>query len=208
MPAFAGITKNMPPTIYYMRHGETDWNVGGRLQGQQEVALNARGRRQGAHCGEILRDLFARDGRDPAALDYLSSPLGRARQTMELAHPALGLKPDGYRIEPRLIEISFGQWEGFTIPELRRRDPQAVAAREHDKWHFQPPGGESYEKMSARVRDWYQSLRRDCVVSAHGGTARGLMASLGIAKPAAAPLLDIAQGVVYVFEGERLTRYA
>ena len=63
-----------PPTIYYMRHGETDWNVEGRLQGQQEVALNARGRAQGAHCGEILRELFAREGRDPAALDYVSSP--------------------------------------------------------------------------------------------------------------------------------------
>ena len=197
-----------PPTIYYIRHGETDWNVEGRLQGQQEIALNARGRAQGAHCGEILRDLFAQRSRDPASLDYVSSPLTRARDTMELARTALGLKPDGYRSEPRLIEISFGQWEGFTIPELRRRDPQAVAAREHDKWHFQPPGGESYKSMSARVRDWYQSLRADTVVTAHGGTARGLMAHLGFAKPAAAPLLDIAQGVVYVFEGERLTRYA
>ena len=197
-----------PPTIYYIRHGETDWNVEGRLQGQQEVALNARGRAQGAHCGEILRELFARRSRDPASLDYVSSPLARARETMELARPALGLKPDGYGIEPRLIEISFGQWEGYTIAELVRRDQQGVAAREHDKWHFRPPGGESYEQMSARVRDWYQSLRADTVVTAHGGTARGLIAHLGIAKPAAAPLLDIAQGVVYVFEGERLTRYA
>ena len=195
------------PTIYYIRHGETEWNVEGRLQGQQDVPLNARGRAQGAHCGEILRDLFARDGRDPASLDYVSSPLSRARQTMELARPALGLKPDGYRIEPRLIEICFGQWEGFTIAQLRTRDPQRIAAREHDKWHFEPPGGESYERMSARMRDWHQGLRRDSVVTAHGGTARGLIAYLGIAKPAAAPLLDIAQGVVYVFAGERLTRY-
>ena len=197
-----------PPTIYYMRHGETDWNVEGRLQGQQEVALNARGRAQGAHCGEILRELFAREGRDPAALDYVSSPLGRARQTMELARPALGLEPDGYRIEPRLVEICFGQWEGFTIAELRGRDPQGVAAREYDKWHFVAPGGESYEMVAARMREWHASLQRDTVVTAHGGTARGLMAYLGIAKPAAAPLIDIAQGVVYVFEDERLTRYA
>ena len=197
-----------PPTIYYIRHGETDWNVEGRLQGQHDVPLNGRGRAQGAHCGEILRDLFARDGRDPASLDYVSSPLSRARQTMELARPALGLKPDGYRTEPRLIEICFGQWEGFTIAQLRTRDPQRIAAREHDKWHFEPPGGESYEKMSARMRDWYQGLRRDSVVTAHGGTARGLIAYLGIAKPAAAPLLDIEQGMVYVFRGENLTRYA
>jgi probable phosphoglycerate mutase len=156
----------------------------------------------------VLRDLFARDGRDPATLDYVSSPLGRARQTMELARPALGLAADGYAIEPRLTEISFGQWEGFTIAQLRNRDPQRIAQREHDKWHFLAPGGESYKAVSERMRGWYDGLNRDTVVTAHGGTARGLMASLGIAKPAAAPLIDIAQGVIYVFEGGKLTRYA
>ena len=196
------------PTIYYIRHGETDWNVEARLQGQQDIPLNARGCAQGTHCGEILRDLFVRDGRDPAALDYVSSPLQRARATMELARAGLGLPPEGYRIDPRLTEICFGRWEGFTIAELQTRDPQGVVARAHDKWDFVPPGGESYKVVAARMREWYAGLERDTVVAAHGGTARGLMASLGIAKPAAAPLIDIAQGVVYVFEGERLTRYA
>ncbi len=196
------------PTIYYMRHGETDWNVERRLQGQKDIPLNARGRAQGAHCGEILRDLFAREGRDPVALDYVSSPLGRARATMELARAGLGLPPDGYAVDPRLIEIGFGQWQGYTIAELHLRDPQRIAAREHDKWHFVPPGGESYRMVAARMGVWHASLTRDTVVAAHGGTARGLMAFLGIAKPAAAPLLDIAQGVIYVFEGDKLTRYA
>jgi broad specificity phosphatase PhoE len=58
------------------------------------------------------------------------------------------------------------------------------------------------------MRVWYESLTRDTVATAHGGTCRGLIAHLGLAKPAAAPLVDIAQGVVYVFQGERLTRYA
>jgi broad specificity phosphatase PhoE len=197
-----------PPVIYYIRHGETDWNVEGRLQGHHDVPLNARGRAQATLCGEILRDLFARDGRDPESLDYVSSPLGRARQTMELARIALGLVAGGYAIEPRLTEISFGDWEGFTIAELRNRDPQRIAQREHDKWHFIAPGGESYKAVSERMHAWYGGLTRDVVVTAHGGTARGLMASLGIAKPAAAPLIDIAQGVAYVFQGETLTRYA
>ncbi len=196
------------PTVFYIRHGETDWNVEGRLQGHQDVPLNARGLTQGTRCGEILRDLFAREGRDPALFNFVSSPLGRARQTMELVRATLGLAPHDYRIDSRLIEISFGQWEGFTIAELRSRDAERVALREHDKWRFVPPGGESYERMASRMRGWYADLAADTVVAAHGGTARGLIATLGIAKPAAAPLLDIAQGVVYVFEGEKLTRYA
>src|SRR5450755_4701172 len=76
--------------------------------------------------------------------------------------------------------------------KLHVRDPGRLAQREHDKWHFVPPGGESYEMVSARIAEWYESFANDTVVTAHGGTARGLIAHLGIAKPAAAPLLDIA----------------
>jgi len=196
------------PTVYFIRHGQTEWNVTGRLQGLRDIPLNLHGHTQAAHCGEILRDLFARDGRNPADLGYVSSPLGRARETMALARPALGLPAEGYEIDQRLAEISFGEWEGFTIAQLHERDPQHIAQREHDKWNFVPPGGESYLRVSARMGRWYESLEHDTVATAHGGTARGLMAYLGIAKPAAAPLVDIAQGVVYVFQGDRMTRYA
>jgi probable phosphoglycerate mutase len=61
----------MSRILYYLRHGETDWNVEGRLQGQRDIPLNARGRAQGFHCGEILRDLFARDGLAAGALDII-----------------------------------------------------------------------------------------------------------------------------------------
>jgi probable phosphoglycerate mutase len=196
------------PTVFYVRHGETDWNVAGRLQGHRDIPLNEKGRGQAVHCGAVLRDLFARDGRDPAGLDYLSSPLGRATETMELLRPVLGLPAQGYDRDPQLIEIAFGDWEGSTIALLHQNDPVRISQREHDKWHFLPPGGESYEMCAARMRAWYDGLTGDAVVTSHGGTCRGLMACLGIAKPALAPLIDIIQGEVYVFQGDKLTRYA
>ncbi|AXK80979.1 histidine phosphatase family protein [Pseudolabrys taiwanensis] len=196
------------PTVFYIRHGETDWNVAGRLQGRRDIELNERGREQARHCGAVLRDLLARDGRDPSTLDFVSSPMVRARETMELARGALGLAPDAYAVDEALAEISFGDWEGFTIAQLHYSDPARISQREHDKFHFLPPGGESYEMVMARMGRWYEGLTRDTVAVAHGGTARGLMAHLGIARPAAAPLIDIVQGVVYVFEGDKLTRYA
>jgi probable phosphoglycerate mutase len=195
------------PTLYYIRHGQTAWNVTGRLQGRHDEPLNTRGHEHGRHCGEILRGMFAREGINPAALNYISSPLGRACETMKLLRPMLGLPAEGYAIDQRLAEIAFGEWEGFTIAQLHERDPVRIAQREHDKWNFIPPGGESYKHVSERMGRWYASLENDTVATAHGGTARGLMAYLGIAAPAAAPLADIAQGVVYVFQGERMTKY-
>ena len=114
----------------------------------------------------------------------------------------------GYRVDARLTEISFGTWEGFTTDELRARWPQAVEARECDKWNYTPPGAESYATMSLRVHAWYQELTRDTVVVAHGGVLRGLLVQLGIATSKEAPFMDVTQGVVFVIARKSIARYA
>ena len=198
------------PLFYFMRHGETDWNVEGRLQGQHDIPLNTVGYGQAAACGEILRDLLARDGHDPHAFDYVASPLMRARKTMELVRAELGLDVAGYRVEARLAELAFGRWEGLTFAELKRNpaDVQALATREHDRWGFRAPGGESYADLLARVRQWQETVARDTIVVAHGGVARTLIVQFGVEPPAAAAVHSIEQDVVYQFAPGRLTRYA
>jgi len=196
------------PTLYYVRHGLTDWNAEQRLQGRRDVPLNRDGRAQALRCGEILRELFERDGRAPQDLDYVSSPLVRASETMELMRAALGLQPGGYRVDARLAEIAFGEWEGLTYEEVLASDPDVVGRRESDKWRFLPPGGESYAQLTLRLRAWYETVAADTVVAAHGGTARALIAHLVIAAPEDATHYSIDQGVVYVFAGNQLSRYA
>src|SRR6478752_5939874 len=100
----------MPVTHYILRHGQTDWNAEWRLQGQQDIPLNDLGRRQAQENGLRLKAL----ARSFDGYDFVASPLGRARETMELARAAAGLPPDAYRIEDRLKEICFGDWEGHT----------------------------------------------------------------------------------------------
>ena len=152
--------------------------------------------------------MFARDGRAALDFDYVSSPLGRARETMERMRAGLGLDPEGYCTDQRLIEMSFGDWEGYTFEELQAREAEALAARERDKWGFVPPGGESYAQLMVRVRGWYESVERDTVVAAHGGVYRALMAHLGLEPKETASLGDIGQGGVYVFADGGLARYA
>jgi broad specificity phosphatase PhoE len=196
------------PTIYYIRHGETAWNAEGRLQGVQDVPLNDLGRRQAVQAGNILADLFARDGRDKASLAFVASPLGRARSTMDLVREVLDLPPGGYALDDRLREIGYGRWEGSTLAEMQAQDPVLFARRQTEKWTMSPPGGETYASVQLRMRDWYDSLLTDTVAVAHGGTARALMVALGFESPASAADLTIEQGAVYVFGDEGLTKYS
>jgi probable phosphoglycerate mutase len=138
----------------------------------------------------------------------VSSPLTRARETMELMRATLGLPSAGYRVEQGLAEIAFGEWEGLTYEDILKRDKDVIDRRENEKWAFQPPGGESYAQVTERVRRWHATIERDTVVAAHGGTARALIAHLGIAAPEDATHRTIDQGVVYVFADGGLTRYA
>jgi probable phosphoglycerate mutase len=196
------------PTIYYIRHGETQWNAEGRLQGVQDIPLNDLGRKQAAAAGVILADLFARDGRSESSLAFVASPLGRARSTMELVRGTLKLPPDDYAIDDRLREIGYGAWEGSTLSQMQASDPKVFAQRQAQKWTVAPPGGESYVAVQARVSDWYNQLTADTVAVAHGGTARALMVALGIETPASAADLTIEQGAVYVFGDGGLTKYS
>ena len=196
------------PTIYYIRHGETAWNAEGRLQGAQDTSLNHLGRKQAAHAGGILADLFARDGRSEQALAYVASPLGRARSTMELVRGALRLPPGDYSIDDRLREIGYGDWEGSTLAQMQARDPEVFARRQVDKWTVSPPGGETYASVQIRARHWYDQVLVDTVAVAHGGTARALMVALGIETPASAADLTIEQGAVYVFGEGGLRKYS
>jgi broad specificity phosphatase PhoE len=194
--------------IYYVRHGLTDWNAQHRLQGRHDVPLNRDGRAQAVGCGAILRDLFSRDGHAAPDLGYVSSPLGRARETMELMRTTLGLPSAGYAVDERLVEIAFGEWEGLTYDDVFARDPDVVVKREGDKWGFSAPGGENYEQVAARVGAWYRTLTGDTVVAAHGGTARALVAYLKVAPPEDATHYPIDHGVVYVLREGTMARYA
>ena len=196
------------PTIYYIRHGETEWNALGRLQGVQDIPLNALGQTQSVHAGHVLADLLTRDGQTASSIGFVASPLGRARQTMDLMRGVLKLPLSGYSIDDRLREIGYGQWEGSTLAEMEAKDPDLFARRQAEKWTVAPSGGETYVEVQARVADWYRGLKADTVAVAHGGTARALMVELGFKSSDEAADLKIEQGAVYVFGDNGLTRYS
>ncbi len=183
-------------TLFFVRHGETDWNAEARLQGQRDIPLNAFGRVQAEEVARRLRKLAP----DVDALPFISSPLGRTRETMEILRRGLGLPSEGYILDGRWAELGFGEWEGRTWKEVRRAFPDLAACRERNKWGFLPPGGESYEALAQRIAPAVDDLPGRCVLVSHGGVARALLHLLAGVPKDKAPLVDIWQGRVLVFE--------
>ncbi|MEM6761965.1 MAG: histidine phosphatase family protein [Pseudomonadota bacterium] len=160
--------------LIHVRHGETDWNAEGRLQGQLDIPMNEHGRSQAARNAATLAAQLSSEGVDPASLSYVSSPLSRSAETMAIVRKALAL-PGTAPTDDRLREVSFGLWSGHTYEELKQTDARSlVAARKRDKWSFRPPEGETYADLAARVGAWLETVAQDTVAVTHGGVFRVL----------------------------------
>ncbi|KQS96284.1 MULTISPECIES: histidine phosphatase family protein [unclassified Rhizobium] len=187
-------------TIYMIRHGQTDWNAQIRMQGQKDIPLNDTGRRQARGNGRALAAMLGPDAH--SRFDFVSSPLHRTRETMELIRESMGLPASGYRTDARLKEVSFGDWEGYTMAELEREMPERVAERELSKWDFIPPGAdaESYEILSWRVGAWLSSVTGPTICVSHGGVIRTLFKLCGAMDAEEAALGAIPQDRILKIE--------
>ncbi|WP_296744618.1 histidine phosphatase family protein [Mesorhizobium sp.] len=192
----------MYPLVYIARHGQTEWNAEHRLQGQADTDINALGRKQAANNGHRLAELV----RNPADFDFVASPMRRTRETMVLMRTAMGLDPTAYRTDPRLVELSFGDWQGFTFAELEERHPGCTDGRRAAKWDFQPPGvgAESYQMLLDRVKPWLDALRQPTICVTHGGVMRCLFRLVAGTSKKEAAGLEIPQDRLLRLEGRSL----
>lgn len=150
--------------IGLVRHGPTAWNRERRLQGRSDSPLDADG------AAEV------RAWRLPAVCDgwpLLSSPLARARETAEI------LTGTAAETDDRLIEMSFGEWEGERLSDLRDRLGAAMREREDRGRDFRAPGGESPRDVMGRLADLYREIAasgRDRLLVCHKGVIRATLA--------------------------------
>ena len=192
----------MLPLAYFVRHGQTDWNAEGRFQGQADTDINELGRSQATRNGRLL----ARLEPDFSGFDFVASPLKRTCQTMRLLRCAMGLQPDGFRTDPALMELHFGDWQGNTLAEIEQVDPGAGGRRDADKWRFLPEGAEaeSYAMLCRRVEGWLAGQERPAVCVTHGGVMRSLFRLLGGLSEAQCAALSIPQDKILVLREGKL----
>jgi probable phosphoglycerate mutase len=149
--------------ILLVRHGETDWNAAGRIQGHSDTPLNAAGRLQARRAAQRL-------AREPIRALY-SSDLARAFETATIIGAPVGLTVVA---SPQLRERRYGEWEGLTSPEIQARYPEQFAIWRARSTDFVPPQGETRNELLTRALAELQTIARRhvremVVVVSHGG---------------------------------------
>lgn len=182
-------------TIYLVRHGETEWNREGRMQGQLDSRLTPKGETQAQRIGELLAELVGEPERHVVAV----SPLGRTRRTAAIICEALDLDPDACRINDLLKEKRYGAWEGKTVAEIAEADPEAWRQYRDDPWSVPPPGGESYAMLTVRARRWLAAASMHClmIVVSHGAFGRALRGHYSGLTPEQTISQDVPQDALY-----------
>jgi len=182
-----------------VRHGETEWNRRGLFQGHQDSPLTETGLDQAEKVGKRLNrrsiDLF------------VSSDLGRARQTSETINQSLGIPAITW--DARLRERNYGNFEGLPHSELKQRFPKDYARFRKNDPEWKPEGGESHNELVDRVatalKDAYQTCPDGTIlVVLHGGVLHAVMTLWAGLKRSATPFSLLNTSIAeFSYQGRR-----
>jgi broad specificity phosphatase PhoE len=181
------LLNNLPPIIF-IRHGETDWNKQGLIQGSIDTELNGHGRAQAQAVAQAL--LLKRE--ELFGFDFVVSPQKRAQDTMAYIASALGVAKTSIKTDARVRELGFGVWENHPFWELKASPIFPADAERRYVWR--PEGGESYEDGVARVDDWLSTITKPTLVVAHGAVGRCIMGRVAGLSPEKIVTLKTPQG--------------
>lgn len=184
--------------IFLIRHGETEWNRQGKLQGQSNVNLSP----EGVHQAQMLAEYAYFKHADA----IYSSDLHRAAATAEILAKKFGLR---VRKMPELRETNFGEWEGKSISELAEKYPKDFGKFFTAPEKFQPPQGESFLSSQARIINAMDRItanhdNENIIVVSHGAVIRLLLCAaldMPIHKMWALAQFNMAVNVLLIADG-------
>jgi probable phosphoglycerate mutase len=189
--------------IYLVRHGQTEFNRIGRLQGHVDSPLTPLGVDQAERVGALLKSLIG----DPAGWAIEASSLGRTAHTARIIAGVLGA--GDIVLEDRLREVSMGSWDGLTVDEIAALAPETVASAKRSSLFFQSPDGETYAVMSARIASWLDEALADGrprIAVSHGVSGRVLRALYAGLDWEEAVLLPAPQDAIFRLDGGRIEK--
>ncbi|MGC1497380.1 MAG: histidine phosphatase family protein [Sulfitobacter sp.] len=183
------------PKIWFLRHGQTEWNKVYRLQGQLNSPLTNQGIAEAERQAVMMPPILAQSP------DVFVSPLGRARQTAEIA-----LGDVTYKTDLRLMEIDAGKWQGMLRADIMAAHPDWAATNPSPLEIYEAAeAGEGIAAFQARITDFLDDLTGPSVIVAHGLLGQVLRALVRGLDMQQAGELSNDQGCIYVLEEGRET---
>lgn len=177
--------------LYILRHGQTEWNRAGRMQGRLNSPLTETGRAQASHQGDILRPRIG-EALTQGHIAVRVSPQGRAVETAALALAGLAAM---LPTDERLCEVDVGQWSGLAFEEIFNELPEESGPFD---WYDLAPGGEGLAAVRARCESLLADLTGPTVLVCHGITSRTLRSiALGHRELLTAPEPNDGQGIIW-----------
>lgn len=153
--------------IYLLRHGETDWNKEGRLQGRKDVPMNENGRKQISDSAVILTRILSE-------LEVvISSPLVRAYESAEIVAEQLSYEKDNIILEPMILERSFGMGEGLIYTELTEKFPDGNYPEAETVEALIERAGDAFEKIVTSCQD-----KKQILIVAHGAILYAMLTAI------------------------------
>lgn len=158
--------------IYFVRHGETLWNKEKKIQGQSDIPLNEYGIELAHVTADAIKDI-------PFDIVY-SSPLLRAKETADILVKNRNIE---VLTDPRLVEMSFGEGEGESLPEIHSHPEMKLHDFIHNPGKYTPPtGGETFEELYTRCKSFIEDIilpaetkYDSMLIVGHGALIRGFI---------------------------------
>ncbi len=182
--------------IYLIRHGETEWNAQGRFQGRLDSVLANTGVKQAEAIGKRLAGL------DLSFDAFITSPLGRARQTAAIIAGLVRLP--AVQCDDRLAEVSLGSWDGLTDIDIDAQWPGLLDDSTQFDWFFRSPDGESYDVVFQRAECWLRERQGVTVAVSHGLISRLIRGAYSGLPKTEALSLPVPQDVIWRLSNGRI----
>jgi probable phosphoglycerate mutase len=193
--------------LYFVRHGQTDWNLHGRYQGSTDTSLSQIGENQAAQNAQLFIRQLQADQVETSQIQIVSSPLKRARQTARIISEQFDPAPS-IHAEPRLRELSIGRWEGLTSPEVKEKFYEERKSRKLDRWSFKPIGGESMAERCSDIEHALCQLQPNTIIVTHCVVLRIIIHLLGGVDQQDATKVDTPHVSIWCWNSAKLHRQA
>ena len=193
--------------LFFIRHGQTDWNAETRYQGITDTTLSSLGIQQAQQNAALLQSQLRELGLEQDQLTLMTSPLLRAKQTAEIIGESFS--PNLAPVENRRFrELSMGRWEGLTSHEVKERHYEERKSRKSDRWSFKPLGGESMAERSEVIEKALSELPPNTILVTHCVVLRIIYHVLGGLSKEEATAVETPHVGIWCWKSAKLHRQA